>query len=189
MSQESNPEADVVRHEERYAGVIVKLHRDLIRLGSGAIAVREVVLHPGGVCALPILPDGRIILVRQFRYPLRKYILELPAGKLDTGQSPRDTIAQELEEEAGVRANSIEFACSFYTTPGISDEKIDLFVARDLAPVPQRLHEGEHLSVETYTLDECLALMSRGEIADAKTILGLLWFAHPPSGQDQEHLK
>ena len=97
MSLDPNPDGEVLRHEELYAGVIVKLHRDVIRQRSGATAVREVVVHPGGVCALPVRSDGRILLVRQFRYPLKKYILELPAGKLDSGQSPRETIARELE--------------------------------------------------------------------------------------------
>jgi ADP-ribose pyrophosphatase len=177
MTADHNPEPDVLRHEELFDGVVVKLHRDVVRLPSGATAVREVVLHPGGVCAVPVLPDGRILLVRQFRYPLQKYILELPAGKLDSGQSPLETIARELEEEAGVRAARVELLCSFHTSPGISNEILHVFLARDLETVPQRLDEGEHLSIETYTLDECLALAARGEIADGKTLVGLLWYS------------
>src|SRR5262245_44688540 len=134
MSGDHNPEPEVLRHEELFDGVIVKLHRDFVRQPSGATAVREVILHPGGVCAVPVLADGRIILVRQFRYPLQKYILELPAGKLDSGESPLDTIARELEEEAGVRAARIERLCSFYTSPGISNEILHVFIARDLEP-------------------------------------------------------
>ncbi|MBM4363182.1 MAG: NUDIX hydrolase [Deltaproteobacteria bacterium] len=179
---DANPEGDVLEHAELYDGVIVKLHRDLIRHSSGRTAVREVVVHPGGVCAVPVLPDGRIVLVRQFRYAIRRYILELPAGKLDSGLGPAETVAHELEEEIGFRAGRLEPVCAFYTTPGISSEVIHLFVARDLTPVPQRLGEGEHLTVESYTLDECLDLAARGEIADAKTLIGIFWYARTRAG-------
>jgi ADP-ribose diphosphatase len=173
---ESNPEAEIVKHEELYSGKIVKLHVDTIRQASGSTSIREVVLHPGGVLAVPILDDGRVVLIRQFRYPLRKYILEFPAGKLDSDLSPEETIARELEEETGYRAQALTHECSFYTSPGISNELLHLFMARELEPVQQRLEEGEHISVERYTLEECLAKVVRGEIMDGKTLLGLLWY-------------
>jgi ADP-ribose pyrophosphatase len=173
---ESNPEAEIVKHEELYSGKIVKLHVDTIRQASGSTSIREVVLHPGGVLAVPILEDGRVVLIRQFRYPLRKYILEFPAGKLDSHLSPEETIARELEEEAGYRAQALTHECSFYTSPGISNELLHLFVARELEPVQQRLEDGEHISVERYTLEQCLAKVVRGEITDGKTLLGLLWY-------------
>ena len=171
-----NPEADVLRREEIYSGVIVRLFRDLVRLESGREVVREVVRHPGGVVVLPILDDGRLVFVRQFRYPLSKYILELPAGKLDTGKSPLDTIRCELEEEAGFRAADIRHVFSFHTTPGICDEIIHFFVARGLKPVPPDRQEGEHMSVENYSVDDALKMIGSGEIADAKTIIGVLWY-------------
>jgi ADP-ribose pyrophosphatase len=174
MSTE-NPETTIVQHAEIYSGKIVKLHVDTIRLPSGTDAIREVVLHPGGVVALPVLADGRILLIRQFRYPLQKYILELPAGKLDSGKSPLETIACELEEEIGCKAGLIEYQFSFYTTPGICNEVIHFFVARNLSPVPQKLQEGEHITVEPYHPAECLGKIESGEIADGKTILGILW--------------
>jgi ADP-ribose diphosphatase len=173
---ESNPEAEIVKHEELYSGKIVKLHVDTIRQASGSTSIREVVLHPGGVLAVPILDDGRVVLIRQFRYPLRKYILEFPAGKLDSDLSPEETIARELEEETGYRAQALTHECSFYTSPGISNELLHLFMARELEPVQQRLEEGEHISVERYTLEECLVKVVRGEIMDGKTLLGLLWY-------------
>jgi len=111
-----------------------------------------------------------------FRYPLGKYILELPAGKLDHGLSPLDTVALEIEEECGYRAASIDFQFSFYTSPGISNEIIHFFIARGLTPVKQSLQEGEHITVEAFSLEECLSGIESGEIADAKTILGILWF-------------
>lgn len=172
-----NPESVVISHKEIYRGKIVVLHVDEIRQKSGGTTIREVVHHPGGVTAVPIQEDGRLLLIRQFRYPIGKYILELPAGKLDSGQSPEETIARELEEEIGQRAASITYLTTFYTTPGISDEAIHFFIARGLTSCGQRLEEGEHITVEAYTVDECLRMIQKGEINDGKTILGILWYA------------
>ena len=171
-----NPETAVLEHKEVYCGKIVTLNVDTIRQASGRTTIREVVLHPGGVAAIPILDDGRLILIRQFRYPIGRFILEIPAGKLDSGQSPKDTIARELIEETGYCAASLTYECTFYTTPGISDESIHLFTARDLTQSAQRLEEGEHITVEAYTLEECMKKIETGEISDGKTILGLLWY-------------
>jgi ADP-ribose pyrophosphatase len=175
MNQE-NPETSVLSHQEIYSGKIVKLHVDTIRQASGRTTIREVVLHPGGVAAIPVLKDGRLLLIRQFRYPIGKFILEIPAGKLDSGQSPLETIAREIEEETGYCAGVLTHECTFYTTPGISDESIHLFLARELTLKAQRLEEGEHITVEAYTLEECLEKIRAGEINDGKTILGILWY-------------
>jgi ADP-ribose pyrophosphatase len=171
-----NPESTILSHQEVYQGKIVDLHVDTIRQASGRTTVREVVLHPGGVTAVPVLDDGRLLLIRQFRYPIGKYIFELPAGKLDSGQPPLDTMARELEEETGYSATNLVHECSFYTTPGISNELIHFFIARNLTPCVQRLEEGEHLTVEALTLEECLQKITAGEICDGKTILGILWY-------------
>jgi ADP-ribose pyrophosphatase len=171
-----NPEAAVMDHQDIYQGKIVSLYVDTIRQASGRAAIREVVHHPGGVTAVPVLDDGRILLIRQFRYPIGKFILELPAGKLDSGQPPKETAARELEEEIGYKAGSLEYETTFYTTPGISDEAIHFFIARDLAPCEQTLEEGEHITLEAYSLDECLKKIWDGEINDGKTILGILWY-------------
>ena len=126
--------------------------------------IREVVLHPGGVTAIPVLKDGRLLLIRQFRYPIGKFILELPAGKLDSGQTPLDTIAREIEEETGYCAGTLTQECTFYTTPGFSNESIHLFLARDLTLKAQRLEEGEHITVVPYSLEECLEkIQNRGD--------------------------
>jgi ADP-ribose pyrophosphatase len=171
-----NPEATVLDHKEVYNGKIVKVQVDTIRSESGKTALREVVVHPGGVTAVPVLEDGRIILIRQFRYPIGKFILELPAGKLDSGQTPIETMARELEEEIGYSAEQLIPECTFYTTPGISNETIHLFIAQNLTPCPQRLEEGEHITLESYTVEECLQKIIDGEITDGKTILGILWY-------------
>ncbi len=175
-SQHENPEREVVRHEEIYRGKVVSLHVDTIRLPTGATAIREVVHHPGGVVAVPVLDDGRLVLIRQFRYPLQRYILEFPAGKLDINLPPLETIAREVEEETGYRAGEITHETSIYTSPGIMDEVVHLFIARSLVPAKQSLEDGEHITVEAYTPEECLRMIEAGEIADAKTILGILWY-------------
>jgi len=173
---DENPETAILSHEEIYRGKIVTLHVDTIRQASGTSTIREVVLHPGGVTAIPVLKDGRLLLIRQFRYPIGKFILELPAGKLDSGQTPLDTIAREIEEETGYCAGTLTQVCTFYTTPGFSNEAIHLFLARDLTLKAQRLEEGEHITVVSYSLEECLEKIRTGEINDGKTILGILWY-------------
>ena len=175
---EPNPESNVLKHERLYDGKIIQLHVDKILLPSGNEAIREVVVHPGGVVAVPILDDGRLLLIRQFRYALKKHILEFPAGKLEGSQSPDEAIARELEEETGYSAGSLTHQCSFYMSPGISTEIVHLFVARNLKPVPQQLEEGEHIVVEPHELKECLEFARLGEIRDGKTLLGLFWYSH-----------
>jgi len=176
IMNEKNPETKILSHREVYSGKIVKLHVDTTLQESGESTMREVILHPGGVAAIPVLDDGRIVLIRQFRYPLGKYIWEIPAGKLDSGQTPLDTIARELEEEIGYTAGTLTKACSFYTSPGFCDEVIHLFIARGLRPCVQRLEVGEHITPEARTLDECLEMIASGEIMDGKSVLGILWF-------------
>jgi len=174
--ENKKPENIVLSHKELYHGKIVDLYVDTIQHPSGREAIREVVVHPGGVTAVPVLEDRRIVLVRQYRYPLNKYILELPAGKLDSNQSPLETIGRELEEETGYRAEELSYEGSFYSSPGFCNEIIHLFIARSLTPVPQRLEEGEHITVEIASLEECLRMIACGEIADGKSILGILWY-------------
>jgi ADP-ribose pyrophosphatase len=175
-SKSENPETEVIKHEEIYHGKVVDLCVDTIRLPGGASAIREVVHHPGGVVAIPVLDDGRLVLIRQFRYPLKKYILEFPAGKLDISLPPLETILREVQEETGYHATEITHETSFYTSPGIIDEVVHLYIARGLQPAAQALEEGEHITVEAYTPEECLRKVESGEIADAKTILGILWY-------------
>jgi ADP-ribose pyrophosphatase len=171
-----NPEATIMDHQEVYRGKIINLNVDTIRQASGSTTIREVVVHPGGVAAVPVLDDGCILLIRQFRYPIGAFILEIPAGKLDSGQSPLDTMARELEEEIGYHAGILTHEGNFFTTPGISNEQIHLFIARNLTPATQRLEEGEHITVEAHSLDDCLQKIETGEIRDGKTILGILWY-------------
>ncbi len=171
-----NPENVLIQRDEVYRGRVVNLVVDTIALPGGRKAIREVVQHPGGVLAVPVLNDGRLLMIRQYRYPLQRHILELPAGKLDSGQSPLETMRRELEEETGYRAADWSHECRFYTSPGFSNEILHLFIARDLTEVRQQLEEGEHITVEPLSLEECLEKLQGGEIVDGKSLLGILWY-------------
>jgi ADP-ribose pyrophosphatase len=186
MTGEEHPETEVVRHDVLYQGKVVDLYVDTLLMPSGRKAIREVVTHPGGVVVVPVLEDGRLVLLRQFRYPLQTFILEFPAGKLDSNQTPVDTARRELEEESGYRAENMHFELSFHTSPGFCNEIIHLFLASGLTQVEQRLEEGEQISVEIVTVEECMKMIESGEIADAKTILGLLWYRHRLAGSHSE---
>jgi len=157
---EKNPETEILNRREVYSGKIVSLNVDTVRQESGESTIREVVLHPGGVAAVPVLDDGRIVLIRQFRYPLGKYIWEIPAGKLDSGHT----------------AGTLTEMCSFYSSPGFCDEVIHLFIARDLVPCARRPETGEHITPVARTLDECLEMIASGEIMDGKSFIGILRF-------------
>lgn len=176
-------ERKVVKQESIYQGRIVKVFVDTVEQPDGSHAIREVVRHPGGAVVAPRLPDGRIVLVRQYRHPTGKVLLELPAGKLDKQAPPEDIARQELEEEAGYRAGSLRKLCAFYPAPGFCDEVLHLYLATDLTPTRQQLEEDEEaMTIESYTMDELTAMIVRGEIVDGKTIIGLLWLrAHLPS--------
>lgn len=162
-----------VSAEQIYSGKVVNLRRDIVCLPNGKQASREVVEHPGAVAIIPVLPDGRILLVRQFRHPVGQVLLEIPAGKLDPGESPDACAARELEEETGYRAKSLERKASVFTGPGFTNEVIHLYLAHDLFKTAVNPDEDEFLEVGAYTPEEIRRLVREGLICDAKTISGL----------------
>ena len=135
--------------------------------------VREVVVHPGAVTILPLLDDGRIVLIRNQRLTIGQELLELPAGTLEPGEPPRDCALRELEEETGYRADTISPLCEFYTTPGICTERMWVFVARDLTHTQQNLQGAEQIRVCVLTIDEVRRMLRAGEIEDGMTIAAL----------------
>jgi ADP-ribose pyrophosphatase len=160
-----------------YTGRIIDLWVDQVEDPSGKRSVREIAHHPGGAVVVPLLDDGRLILVEQLRYPLGKQILELPAGKLNPGEDPRRAAYRELEEETGWSAGRLDKLITFYTTPGFCDEELHIFIGTQLTPCPSgpRPDEGEHgMKVHLVPREEVRAMIARGEIRDGKTILGVL---------------
>jgi ADP-ribose pyrophosphatase len=156
-------------------GGFLELRRDRIRLPDGQEATREFIRHDGAVAVIPLLDDGRIVLVRQFRYPVGRVLLELPAGKLDPGESVLACGQRELLEETGYRAAEWAFAGAIHNAAAYSSESIHLWFARGLQAGPQRLDAGEFVEVVSHTEAELDALAARGGLPDVKTMIGLQW--------------
>jgi ADP-ribose pyrophosphatase len=149
---------------------------DEVEYPSGNHGVREVAEHPGGAVVVPLLDDGSVLLVNQFRYPVKKNLLELPAGKLAPGEDPKICAARELEEETGYTAGTLTKLTAIYTTPGFSNEQLHLYLATNLKKLPagQRLEEGEmDLTVTAVPIEEVIQMIESRAIVDGKTICGI----------------
>lgn len=165
------------KSEILFRGKVFNLQVDEIEYHSGNTGIREVVVHPGGAIIIPVKSDGKIVLVNQFRYPLQKYLLELPAGKLDKNEKPFDCASRELEEETGYKAKRITEIGCIYTTPGYSTELLQIFLAEDLMQGNHNREEGEYgMEVFEFTLEEIEKKILLGEIVDSKTISGLMLY-------------
>ncbi len=158
-----------------YDGPFLKVTRDRVSLPDDSIASREYIKHPGAVVILPLFDDGRVLLERQFRYPLGRVFTEFPAGKIDPGEDTLACAKRELQEETGYTATDWQFICTIHNAIAYSDEHLDLFVARGLTAGPRQLDEGEFLETFTATVPEMLAMVRSGEITDVKTIIGAFW--------------
>ena len=152
-----------------FQGRIISLQVDEVQLPNGEVTTREIVRHPGAVAVIA-LHDNKMIVVEQYRKPLEKSQVEIPAGKLDAGEHPLEAAKRELEEETGYTSESIRHVCSFYTSPGFADELLHLYVAEQLTPGPVRPDEDEFLECFSISLDEAKKLIAEGRISDAKTI-------------------
>ncbi len=165
---------ETISQETVYKGIIVNIRRDKARLADGRVTNREVIEHPGGVAVFALDEENRVIMVRQFRYPMGEVVLELPAGKLEKGEDPRDSGLRELEEETGLQPGTfLSMGCS-YSSPGILGEKIHLFFAKDLVQGPSHPDDGEFLQIVRIPYPELLDMARRGEIKDSKTLVGIL---------------
>lgn len=162
---------------EIFCGRIFSVTEDRVRLENGEESRREIVHHHGGVAVLALDEEGKVLLVRQFRYAFGQELLELPAGKVEPGEAPEVCGRRELEEECGYKAGSFELLSVLYPTVGYCSEVIHIYLARDLVPCGQRLDEGEFLSLERLPLEKALQMVLAGEVPDAKTQIGLLTYA------------
>ena len=164
----------LVRKKTVYRGLCVNLRRDDVRLSNGKIATREFLDHPGAVGVVPFLDSETVVLVRQYRHPVREITLELPAGKLHRGENPMRCLRRELKEETGYTAQKITRLIDYWPTPAFANEVLHLFVARDLIPGPLMPDEDEFLEVVTMPFEKALSLARSGRIRDSKTVIGLL---------------
>jgi ADP-ribose pyrophosphatase len=157
-----------------YKGKVFDHQVDEIEYESGNKSIREIVIHPGGAVIVPVKDDGKIILVKQFRYPLQKALMELPAGKLDKNEDPLVCATRELEEETGYKAREIKKLGEIYTAPGYCTEILHIYSAKGLIPGNHNREEGEHgMEILELTLTEIEEMISNGKINDAKTIIGI----------------
>jgi ADP-ribose diphosphatase len=161
--------------EEVFAGTLLHVRRDVVRLPDGSEGVREYIRHPGAVAIVALFDDGRVLLERQFRYPHGREFIELPAGKLEPGEPHADTARRELLEETGYVASEWTWLGVISTAIAYTDESIELYLARGLQKREAKLDAGEFLEVLTPSFDEAVAMLRDGRITDAKTVAGLLW--------------
>jgi 8-oxo-dGTP pyrophosphatase MutT (NUDIX family) len=177
---ESEHEYRVLSTRERFKGSIFSLVSDEVAMPGGGSAVRDYTRHPGAVAVVALDDDGRVVLVRQYRHPVRDYLWEIPAGLRDVdGEADEATASRELAEEADIVATRWHLLVEVRTSPGYSNEMVRVFLARDLAPVEEadrhvREHEEADLTVHWFALDEAVAMVLRGEITNASTAVGLL---------------
>lgn len=160
---------------EVYSGHFLHVQRDRVRLPDGRESAREYIRHPGAVMVIPLMDDGRLLLERQYRYPMGRVMLEFPAGKLDAGEAPLDCARRELAEETGYRACEWAYAGVLHNAIAYSDEGIHIFFARGLTRGEQHLDEGEFLELVCHDESELDAFAVQGRLTDAKSLIGLLW--------------
>jgi ADP-ribose pyrophosphatase len=173
-SRNSSSGARVLRHARVYSGKVLDLDLDEVVEPGDVHGRREVVRQRGSVAVLPVHEDGRVTLVRQYRYAVDALVWELPAGRRDPGESAEDGARRELEEEVGLRPRSLEPLLTFWTTPGFCDEVMHLFRASGLDSVPPRPEADERIEAARFTRDEVRAMIARGEIREGKTLVALL---------------
>jgi ADP-ribose pyrophosphatase len=165
------------------SGGWLEVHKDTVRLPDGSQATREYIRHSGAVAIIPLLDDGRVVLVRQYRYPVGQVLLEWPAGKLDAGESQLDCAMRELKEETGYVAREWAYGGVIHNAPAYSDESIWLWFARGLVAGDTRLDPGEFVETVLMTPQELQAIADRGELPDVKTQIGLAWLLRVQDGR------
>ena len=171
----NNMEENTMSSKVVFKGKLLDVRKDQVTLPNGKYATREWIKHPGAVCCVPILPDKKIGLIRQYRYALKKHMIEIPAGKLNWGEDPENCAKRELEEEIGFKANKISFLTNIHPAIGFADEVMWLYLAENLIKTNTKLDDDEFLELIPTKLEDALNMVWNGKITDVKTIIGLVW--------------
>ena len=179
-SEENRPGR--IKSRRAYSGKVISLDVDTVRFPDGSVGELEMVRHPGASAVVPFLSDPagedpQVLLIRQYRYAADGYLYEIPAGRLNPGENPRDCALRELKEETGCSAERVDELFTMYTTPGFTDEKIHLFIATGLTSGETKHEADEFLELQPMPLSRALQMIQAGEIQDSKTALGLLFAA------------
>lgn len=162
----------ILKSEKIYQGKILSLRIDTVELPNKKYSKREIIEHKNAVAIIAISGD-EILMVKQYRRAADKVLLEIPAGLVEVNETPIEAARRELEEETGYKCGDIKYVSEFFTSPGFSDEKVDLFLASDLHKAQQNLDEGEYLTVEKYNVEELMKKVRFGEIQNAITLIGI----------------
>ena len=166
----------VLSSEIVYQGKVFGIRRDEVIEPTGVRTTREMITHPGSVVVLPVLPDGRILLIQQYRYAARQFLWELVAGRMDEGETPIEGAARELKEETGYHAKRLKIFLEFFPTPGFLEEKMYLLLAEGLTPGKAEPEEDEKIMARAYTRKQLEEMLRKGKLRDAKTIAGVLYY-------------
>lgn len=166
-------EEKTMKSDKLYEGKIINLRIETVELPDKKYSKREIVEHPGGVAIVGITDDNEILLVSQYRKAIDRVLFELPAGKLEVNEEPKETGLRELKEETGYSTEKLEYLLEFYTSPGFSTEKVYIFLAENMEKGEQELESGEFIDVGTYKIDDLMEMIKKGDIIDSKTIIGI----------------
>jgi ADP-ribose pyrophosphatase len=189
MPNKKYTRAKILRSKIIYKGPVFGVRRDEVLEPGGVRTTREVVTHPGSVVILPLLPDGRILLVRQYRHATRQFLWELVAGRIERGENPRQAAARELLEETGYRAKRYRVFLDIFPTPGFLEERMYILLAQGLTSGDARPEEDEKIISRVFSRSQLRQMIRRGKLRDAKTIAGLLYYfsflASPSTSKSQ----
>lgn len=167
-------EEKTISSDRVYTGKVISLKVDTVEIERKGYQKREIIEHPGAVGIVALTEDNKVVLVKQFRKPIEKVLWEIPAGKLEKGESPKECAIRELKEETGYTANNIKLIHKFYTSAGFSNQRIYIYLATELIPGECKFDEDENIDIHHVDLYETYNMISKNEIEDAKTTIGIL---------------
>src|ERR1700686_2563368 len=183
----ARPVAKILRSEIIYKGPVFGVRRDEVLEPGGVRAIREVITHPGSVVVLPVLPDGRVLLIRQYRHATRQYLWELVAGRIDHGESAKHAAARELIEETGYRAKRFRVFLDMFPTPGFLEERMYVLLAEKLMAGEAQPEEDERITAKAFEPAKVERMIQKNVLRDAKSIAGLLYYLRFLAGKKKKN--